>query len=201
MSDIKNIKPKKKNLFKFYKSDSFEKARIKLCAMHIILSYANELHEDINRLLQGYEGLYIGNLKHASKVATKAFEAYDKEYLSQISGDGGELTDANIDVTTVLDKTIENNSYYFHQGYEILKNTINTQIEERISYKKEDIEDFTESFEIISQNELDKLISETTKVVKRNVPEGIKDEYSLLKGVEIGIRTIVNWMNKEYLNA
>lgn len=196
-----SVQPKKKNLFKFYKSDDFHTARIKLCAMHIILSYANELHEDIDRLLQGYEGLYIGDLKHASKIATKALEAYDKEYLSQISGDGSELTEANIDVTTVLDKTIENNSYYFNKGYEILRKTINTQIEERVSDKREEVLEFTESFEIINKNELEQLLSETKKVVKKNIPEGIKDEFSLLKGVEIGIRTIVNWMNKEYLNA
>ena len=196
-----SVQPKKKNLFKFYKSDDFHTARIKLCAMHIILSYANELHEDIDRLLQGYEGLYIGDLKHASKVATKALEVYDKEYLSQISGDGSELTEANIDVTTVLDKTIENNSYYFNKGYEILRKTINTQIEERVSDKREEVREFTESFEIINKNELEQLLSETKKVVKKNIPEGIKDEFSLLKGVEIGIRTIVNWMNKEYLNA
>lgn len=196
-----SVQPKKKNLFKFYKSDDFHTARIKLCAMHIILSYANELHEDIDRLLQGYDGLYIGDLKHASKVATKALEAYDKKYLSQISGDGGALTDANIDVTTTLDKTIENNSFYFHQGYEILKNTINTQIDERISDKKEEVSDFTEGFELISNKELEQLISETKRQVKKNVPDGIKDEFSLLKGIEVGIRTIVNWMNKEYLNA
>ena len=196
-----SIQPKKKNLFKFYKSEDFHIARIKLCAMHIILSYANELHEDIDRLLQGYEGLYIGDLKHASKVATKALEAYDKEYLSQISGDGGALTDANVDVTTALDKTIENNSFYFHQGYEVLKKAIDTQIEERVSDKREEVKDFTKGFELINKNELDQLLSETKRVVKRNIPEGIKDEFSLLKGVEIGIRTIVNWMNKEYLNA
>lgn len=194
------IQPKKKNLFKFYKSDDFHTARIKLCAMHIILSYANELHEDIDRLLQGYEGLYIGDLKHASKVATKALEAYDKEYLSQIPGDGGALTDANIDVTTALGKVIDDNSYYFYKGYEILKNTLNTQIDERISDKREEVSDFTEGFELISNNELEQLISETKRQVKRNIPDGIKDEFSLLKGVEIGIRTIVNWMNKEYLN-
>lgn len=196
-----SVQPKKKNLFKFYKSEDFHTARIKLCAMHIILSYANELHEDIDRLLQGYEGLYIGDLKHASKVATKALEAYDKEYLSQISGDGGALTDANVDVTTALDKTIENNSFYFHQGYEVLKKAIDIQIEERVSDRREEVKDFTEGFELISNKELDQLLSETRRVVKRNIPEGIKDEFSLLKGVEIGIRTIVNWMNKEYLNA
>lgn len=195
------IRPKKRNLFKFFKSDEFHQARIKLCAMHIILSYANELHEDIDRLLKGYEGLYIGDLKHASKIATKALEAYDKEYLSQISGDGSELTDANVDVTSVLDQVIEDNSYYYHQGYEILKKTLNNQISERISDKKEEIEDFTEGFELISTNESEQLINETTRIMKRNLPDGVKDEPSFLNGVEMGIKTIINWMNKEYLNA
>ena len=128
-----SIKPKKKNLMKFFKSDEFNEARMKMCAMYIILSYANELHEDVDRLLQGYEGLFIGSLKKASKDATASLEEYDRQYMAHIADEGSfKLCDATIDVTSDLDETIEKNRYFLQQCYNIIANQLNKEIEEKV---------------------------------------------------------------------
>ena len=71
MSEVQQYH-KKKNLFKFFKSKEFNEARVKMCALYILISYCNELHEDVDRLLKGFDGMMIGMLKHKAKAATKA---------------------------------------------------------------------------------------------------------------------------------
>lgn len=102
-----SIRPKKKNLFAFFKSKDFNEARMKMCAIYILIAYVNELHEDVDRLLHGYDGLFIGSLKKASKDATRKFEEYDRQYVAHIGTDGPEsLGDAQVDVTSTLDNTL-----------------------------------------------------------------------------------------------
>ena len=109
------VQPKKKNLFKFFKSKDFNEARVKMCAIYILLSYVNELHEDVDRLLQGYEGVLLGMLKHKSKLSTKAFEDYVKEYEHHIDGTSGQLCDVTIDVTSELDVAIQQNKFFLQE--------------------------------------------------------------------------------------
>lgn len=192
--------PKKKDLFRFFKSNDFNEARVKMCAMFIILSYANELHEDIDKLLKGYEGLFIGDLKRASKKATNALEEYDRMYVAHISGDGRELGDATVDVTTALDKSIEMNSFYLHEGYQALRKALDEQIENRVKDPNELEREFAENFEIVGPNETKLALEEAKRITRRQLDEiGAKDESSLMMGVEIGFTVCANWINRIYL--
>lgn len=189
------IKPKKKNLFKFFKSNEFNEARIKMCAMYIILSYANELHEDIDRLLKGFDGLYIGDLKHASKVASKALEDYDRQYMAHIGSDGTDLCDATIDVTSQLDIAIQQSKFFLQEGSKALRFAIDTQIRERVVDEEQLEKESQDDFEICGEEERNLALQHTLKITKQRIDELHGD---VLKGVEIGFNTAINWINRLY---
>lgn len=193
---------KKKNLFKFFKSEEFNEARVKLCALFIILSYANELHEDIDRLLQGYEGLWIGELKHAGKEATRALERYDKEYRTHILDNGEDLCDATIDVTKPLDIQIEQSKFFLQEGSKAIRQVLDEQIEHRVKDPKALERESQADFEICGQEERKQALFVAKKMAKNRFDElGVKNEEDLLKGVEVGFNIAVNWINRLYLEA
>lgn len=197
------IKPTKKNLFSFFKSKDFNEARMKMCALYIIISYANELHEDVDKLLKGYDGLFIGSLKKASKEATKALEAYDKQYMAHIADDGSfKLCDATIDVTSELDETIEKNKYYFQQCYNIIANDLNRLIDEKVRDDEEVEREFAENFEIISTKELEDAIQHVVAQARRHKNyEMVNDKHDFEEGLRAGFRTAISWVNNLYLNC
>lgn len=193
---------KKKNLFKFFKSEDFNEARVKLCALFIILSYANELHEDIDRLLQGYEGLWIGELKHAGKEATRALERYDKEYRAHILDNGEDLCDATIDVTKPLDIQIEQSKFFLQEGSKAIRQVLDEQIENRVKDPKALEMESQADFEICGKQEREQALFVAKKMAKNRFDElGVKNEEDLLKGVEVGFNIAVNWINRLYLEA
>ena len=198
-----SITPSKKNLFKFFKSRDFNEARMKMCAMYIILSYANELHEDVDRLLQGYDGLFIGSLKKASKDATKALEAYDRQYMAHIVDDGSfKLCDATIDVTSQLDETIEKNKFYLQQCYNIIANELNKQIDEKVKDEEELKRESNDNFEIISTKELEEAVQHVVTQARRHKNyEMVNDKRDFEEGLKAGFRTAVSWVNNLYLNC
>lgn len=198
-----SIKPKKKNLMKFFKSDEFNEARMKMCAMYIILSYANELHEDVDRLLQGYEGLFIGSLKKASKDATASLEEYDRQYMAHIADEGSfKLCDATIDVTSDLDETIEKNRYFLQQCYNIIANQLNKEIEEKVRDDEEIKRENEEEFELVSTNEVEEDIAHVIRQVrKRTEYAKIQGKADFEEGIGIGFRTAISWINKLYLST
>lgn len=196
------IQPKKKNLFKFFKSKDFNNARIKMCALYIILSYANELHEDVDRLLQGYEGLWIGELKHAGKEASRALERYDKEYRAHILDKGEDLCDATIDVTKPLDIQIEQSKFFLQESSKAIRKVLDEQIENRVKDPKALERESKEDFEICGQEERKQALFVAKKMAKNRFAElGVKNEEDLLKGVEVGFNIAVNWINRLYLEA
>ena len=193
---------KKKNLFKFFKSEEFNEARVKLCALFIILSYANELHEDVDRLLQGYEGLWIGELKHAGKEATRALERYDKEYRTHILDNGEDLCDATIDVTKPLDIQIEQSKFFLQEGSKAIRQVLDEQIENRVKDPKALERESQADFEICGKQEREQALFVAKKMAKNRFDElGVKNEEDLLKGVEVGFNIAVNWINRLYLEA
>lgn len=193
---------KKKNLFKFFKSEEFNEARVKLCALFIILSYANELHEDVDRLLQGYEGLWIGELKHAGKEATRALERYDKEYRAHILDNGEDLCDATIDVTKPLDIQIEQSKFFLQEGSKAIRQVLDEQIENRVKDPKALERESQADFEICGKQEREQALFVAKKMAKNRFDElGVKNEEDLLKGVEVGFNIAVNWINRLYLEA
>lgn len=200
MSEQRYIK--KKNLFKFFKSEEFNEARVKMCALFIILSYANELHEDVDRLLQGYEGLWIGELKHAGKEATRALERYDKEYRAHILDNGEDLCDATIDVTKPLDIQIEQSKFFLQEGSKAIRQVLDEQIENRVKDPKALERESQADFEICGKQEREQALFVAKKMAKNRFDElGVKNEEDLLKGVEVGFNIAVNWINRLYLEA
>lgn len=193
---------KKKNLFKFFKSKEFSEARIKFCAIYILLSYVNELKEDVDRLMQGFEGLFIGTLKHLSKIATKDFEAYEKEYRAHIIDGGSDLCDATIDVTGALDIQIEQSKFFLQESTKAICKVIDEQIEERITDNKTLEREAQEDFEICSNKEREEALFVAKKIAKSKKTEiGAKNEEDLIKGVEVGFNIAVNWINRLYREA
>lgn len=193
-----SIQPKKKNLFKYFKSKEFNEARIKMCAIYIILSYINELHEDVDRDLQGFDGLFIGELKKYSMEATKAFDLYEKSYRYHIGSDGLDLGEATIDVTSELDDTLKKNRYFFQQCYNVIANSLNTQIENRVKDPEQIDKEQSDNFEICGPNERKLALEETLNISRKRLDEFNGD---VLKGVEVGFNTAINFINRIYLES
>lgn len=191
---------KKKNLFKFFKSKEFNEARMKMCALYVLISYANELHEDVDRLLQGYEGLLIGMLKHKSKVATNALDEYDKEYALHIEGGMSALGDTTIIATTEIETAMKQNQFFLQEGRKAIVKAIEEQIENTINDPEELEREAFAGFEIF-----DKESHETTKrEAMRGIRNRLKDNPqvdAIMLGVEIGFDTAVNYVNKIYLDS
>ena len=191
---------KKKNLFKFFKSKEFNEARMKMCALYVLISYANELHEDVDRLLQGYDGLLIGMLKHKSKLASKALEEYDKEYALHIEGGMGAVADTTIIATTEIETAMKQNQFFLQEGRKAIVKAIEEQMEKTINDPEELEREAFAGFEIF-----DKESHETTKRdAIRLIRNRMKDDPQLdaiMRGVEIGFDTAVNYVNKVYLDS
>lgn len=193
---------KKKNLFKFFKSKEFNEARIKFCAIYILLSYVNELKEDVDRLMQGFDGLFIGTLKHLSKIATKDFEAYEREYRAHIIDGGSDLCDATIDVTGALDIQIEQSKFFLQESTKAICKAIDEQIENRITDNKTLEREAQEDFEICGEEDRKQALFVAKKMAKNRFAEiGAKNEDDLIKGVEVGFNIAVNWINRLYREA
>ena len=193
---------KKKNLFKFFKSKEFSEARVNFCAIYILLSYINELKEKNDRLMQGFEGLFIGTLKHLSKIATKDFEAYEREYRAHIIDGGDDLCDATIDVTGALDIQIEQSKFFLQESTKAIRKILDEQIENRVKDPKTLERESQADFEICGQEERKQALFVAKKMAKNRFNElGAKNEEDLLKGVEVGFNIAVNWINRLYLEA
>lgn len=193
-----SITPKKKNLFKFFKSDKFNRARVNLCAMYILLSKVNELKEDIDSDLQGYDGLYIGDLKRAGKESLAAFEKYVKAYEAHIGSDGLDLANATVDVTTAIDEAMEKNSYYLQEGSRAIKRAIDEQIKNRVTDEEQLSRESNADFEICGETERKQALDATLLIAKRRIDELKGDP---LKGAEVGFNVAINWINRLYLEA
>lgn len=194
------IQPKKKNLFKFFKSKDFNEARVKMCALYVLISYANELHEDVDRLLQGYEGVLIGMLKHKSKLASKALEDYSKEYEMHIDGGLGNLADTAVDAATAIEETIEQNSYHLSEGYKAIRRAIDEQMEHTIRDDEQLEKEQFAGFEIFDPESR----RETMDATMRKVKQRFRDDPNLgkiLQGVRIGFDTACDYVNEIYLKS
>lgn len=191
---------KKKNLFKFFKSKDFNEARMKMCAIYVLLSYANELHEDVDRLLQGYEGLMIGMLKHKSKLASKALDEYDKEYALHIEGGMGAVADTTIIATAEIETAIKQNQFFLQEGYKAVARAISEQMEKTINDPEELEKEAFCGFEIFDPESHEVTKKETLRLIRRDL-DGNPDVDAIMKGVELGFDTAVNYVNKIYLEA
>lgn len=193
---------KKKNLFKFFKSPEFNKARVLFCAVYILLSYVNELVEEIMKLLQGFDGLFVGMLKHEAKNSVKAFEAFEKEYRAHIFGDGGDLCDATIDVTKPLDIQLEQSKFFLQESTKAIYAIIDKQIETRIDDPEQLEREAKTDFEICGEEEAKQALYVAKKMAKSHSKElGVRNEEDMIKGVEVGFNICKNWINRLYLEA
>ena len=193
-----SIQPKKKNLFKFFKSEEFNEARVKLCVMYILLSYLNEQKEDIDELLQGFDGLFIGDLKHAAIESMKAFEKYERIYRAHIGSDGIDLGEATIDVTKAIDIQMEQSRFFLQEATKAMYKAIDEQVENRVHDEEQLEKEASEDFEICPDDERKQALHEVLRITKGRINELHGD---VLKGVEIGFNTAINYVNRVYLEA
>ena len=192
--------PKKKNLFKFFKSKDFDEARVEMCAIYILLSYVNELKEKVDGRLQGYDGVLIGMLKHKSKLATKAFEDYFKEYENHIDGTSGQLCDVTIDVTSELDVAIQQNKFFLQEGAKALRAVVKEQIEKNVNDEEQLKKEQFAGFEIFDPESRRDVLQETLKRAKRIYADHPQLD-TLMEGIERGFNVACDYVNKTYLES
>lgn len=191
---------KKKNLFKFFKSPDFNKARVLLCVIHILVSYANELLEEVARLLQGYEGMMIGPLLHKAKAETKALDDFDKEYAKHIEGGMGQMADINIAVTTELDNAIKQNEFFLQEGRKAIVREIEKQVEKNVDDPEELQREKFAGFEIFDPETRKETLQQTLKRA-RTVYKNHPHLGSLLEGMEKGFNIACDFTNEIYLKS
>ena len=199
MSEVQQYH-KKKNLFKFFKSDAFNEARMKMCAMHILISYANELHEDVVHLLQGFDGMMIGMLLHKHKAASKALDEFDKEYALHVEGGMGQMADTNIIVTSALENEMKQNKFFLQEGRKAIVAEIERQMKESINDPEELKREAFAGFEIFDPKSRKETLEYTltrTKTVYKDHPQ----LDTLLEGVEKGFNIACDYVNEVYLKA
>ena len=191
---------KKKNLFKFFKSKEFNEARVKMCALYILISYCNELQEDVSRKLQGFDGMMIGMLKHKAKQATKAFEDYFKEYELHIEGGCDQLCDTTIIATTALDTAIKQSEFFLGESTKAIRKAIDEQMKENIHDEKQLEKEKFAGFEIFDPESR----KETLEFTLMRVKAIYKDDPNLatrLEGVKKGFNTACDYVNEIYLKS
>jgi tRNA 2-selenouridine synthase SelU len=198
MSEQRYIK--KKNLFKFFKSKEFNEARVLMCAIYILLSYVNELIEKVDRLLQGFDGMMIGMLKHKAKQATKAFDEYFKEYELHIEGGCDQLCDTTIIATTALDTAIKQSEFFLGESTKAIRKAIEEQMKENIHDEKQLEKEKFAGFEIFDPQSR----KETLEFTLMRVKAIYKDDPNLetrLEGVRKGFNTACDYVNEIYLKS
>jgi hypothetical protein len=191
---------KKKNLFKFFKSKEFNEARVLMCAIYILLSYVNELIEKVDRLLQGFDGMMIGMLKHKAKQATKAFDEYFKEYELHIEGGCDQLCDTTIIATTALDTAIKQSEFFLGESTKAIRKVIDEQMKENIHDEKQLEKEKFAGFEIFDPESR----KETLEFTLMRVKAIYKDDPNLetrLEGVRKGFNTACDYVNEIYLKS
>lgn len=191
---------KKKNLFKFFKSKEFNEARVKMCALYILISYCNELQEDVSHLLQGFDGMMIGMLKHKAKQATKAFDEYFKEYELHIEGGCDQLCDTTIITTTALDNAIKQSQFFLQESTKAIRKAIDEQMEQTIRDDEQLEKEKFAGFEIFDPQSRKETLAFTLKRVN-TVYSGHPQLDTLLEGVEKGFNTACDYVNEIYLKA
>lgn len=199
MSEIQQYH-KKKNLFKFFKSKEFNEARVKMCALYILISYCNELHEDVDRLLQGFDGMMIGMLKHKAKQATKALDEYSKEYELHINGGCDQLCDTTIIATTSIDNAIKQSQFFLQESTKAIRKAIDEQMEQTIRDDEQLEKEKFAGFEIFDPQSRKETLAFTLKRVKTVYSEHPQLD-TLLEGVEKGYNIACDYINSIYLKA
>ena len=199
MSEVQQYH-KKKNLFKFFKSKEFNEARVKMCALYILISYCNELQEDVSSLLQGFDGMMIGMLKHKAKQATKAFDEYFKEYELHIEGGCDQLCDTTIITTTALDTAIKQSEFFLGEATKAIRKAIDEQMEQTIHDEKQLEKEKFAGFEIFDPESRKETLEYTLKRV-RAIHKDDQNLETRLDGVKVGFNTACDYINEVYLKS
>lgn len=198
MSEQRYIK--KKNLFKFFKSKEFNEARVKMCALYILISYCNELQEDVSRLLQGFDGMMIGMLKHKARLATKALEEYSKEYELHINGGCDQLGDTAVITTTAIDNQLKQSQFFLGEATKAIRKAIDEQMEKTIRDDEQLEKEKFAGFEIFDPQSRKETLDFTLKRTKTLYKDNPNLE-TLLEGVKKGFNVACDYVNEIYLKA
>lgn len=198
MSEVQQYH-KKKNLFKFFKSKEFNEARVKMCALYILISYCNELQEDVSRLLQGFDGMMIGMLKHKAKQATKALDEYSKEYELHINS-ADQLCDTSIIATTAWDNAIKQSEFFLGEATKAIRKAIDEQMDNTIRDDEQLEKKKFAGFEIFDPESRKETLEYTLKRV-RAIHIDDPNLETRLEGVRVGFNTACDYVNEIYLKA
>ena len=199
MSEVQQYH-KNKNLFKFFKSKEFNEAHVEMCALYILISYCNELQEDVSRKLQGFDGMMIGMLKHKAKQATKALDEFSKEYEIHINGGCDQLCDTTIITTTGIDNAIKQSQFFLQESSKAIRKAILEQMENTIRDDEQLEKEKFAGFEIFDPESRKETLQHTlkrTKVVYKDHPH----LDALLEGVEKGFNVACDYVNEIYLKS
>lgn len=199
MSEVQQYH-KKKNLFKFFKSNEFNEARVKMCALYILISYCNELQEDVSRLLQGFDGMMIGMLKHKAKQASKALDEYSKEYELHINGGCEQLFDTTVLATTSLDNAIKQSEFFLGESTKAIRKAIDEQMKDNIRDDEQLEKEKFAGFEIFDPESRKETLEFTLKRVRAIYKDDPNLE-TLLDGVKKGFNSACDYVNEIYLKA
>lgn len=194
---MSGIQPKKVNLFTFFKSDGFNKARELFCAYYIIASYLNEIKEESDALLMGYKGLFLGEMKKASAELEKAFDKYERMYCKFVS-DVGQLGDATIDISSEMDVQLKQSQFFLQEATKAVTKRLDELVEEKVKDPEQIEKERFVDFEIFDKESRQKGLEATLNIARRRLDELNGD---VLKGVEIGWNTAVNYINRLYLES
>jgi hypothetical protein len=171
-----------------------------MCALYILISYCNELQEDVSSLLQGFDGMMIGMLKHKAKQATKAFDEYFKEYELHIEGGCDQLCDTTIIATTALDTAIKQSEFFLGESTRAIRKTIDQEMKENIHDEKQLEKEKFAGFEIFDPESRKETLEFTLKRTKTLYKDDPNLE-TLLEGVKKGFNVACDYVNEIYLKA
>jgi hypothetical protein len=194
---MNEIRPKKVNLFKFFKSEGFNKARELFCAYYIIASYLNGIKEEADSLLMGYDGLFIGEMKKISKDLQTAFEKYEKTYRMFI-GDALLLGETTIDISEEMDIQLKQSRFFLQEATKAIFKKLDEQVEDKVKDPEQIAKENFVEFEIFDKESRQQGLNATLNMARRRIKDFNGDP---LKGVEVGWNTAVNYINRIYLNA
>lgn len=190
---MNNIQPKKKNVLKFLNSEEWQVARVKMSGMFLLLSYANELKEDVDVIVKGFDGLFMGELKKRSNDLLKAFDAYDKSFVSVLTVGGDVLCDDNEEYQNGVVEIMESSQMEIVREANILRKYTKDFIG---SFNTEKIVDECK-YELVGDEERKKAIDVLLRQIDNRL-DGNKDHDAIRTGAEIGFNSAIDWINRVF---
>ena len=112
----------------------------------------------------------------------------------------GTVADTTIIATSEIETAIKQNQFFLQEGYKAVARAISEQMEKTINDPEELEKEAFCGFEIFDPESHEVTKNETLRLIRRDL-DGNPDVDAIMKGVELGFDTAVNYVNKIYLEA